>query len=114
MIKEDKLYKIINLSWIIIAFIPIFGGLGLIYAGYRVHENRWIDEGIIYLIPFILLSLTIFNDIVAILILISWIITVVRALMIARPFLSKLEENENEDTTVNKVVEESFSRKIDF
>lgn len=95
MNKNDTLWKILNLFWIPITFIPFFNGLGFIYAGWRVKQTRWIDEGIIYMIPFILLSFTIFDEIIVYIGIILLLIGIIRALMIAKPFLEKLEESDN-------------------
>lgn len=94
MNQNDNLYKILNLFWIAITFIPFFNGLGFIYAGWRVNETKWIDEGIIYMIPFIFLSFAIFNETIVYLAILLLIIGVIRAFMIAKPFLNKLEEKE--------------------
>lgn len=101
MNQNDTLWKILNLFWIPITFIPFFNGLGFIYAGWRANKTKWIDEGIIYMIPFIFLSFTIFNDIVLYMTILSLIIGIIRAFMIAKPFLAKLEEKNNKNTNNN-------------
>ena len=107
MNQNDNLYKILNLFWIAITFIPFFNGLGFIYAGWRVNETKWIDEGIIYMIPFICLSFTIFNETIVYLAILLLIIGVIRAFMIAKPFLKKLEEKE-----VNKNIEQNLNSNV--
>lgn len=94
MNQNDNLFKILNLFWIAITFIPFFNGLGFIYAGWRVNETKWIDEGIIYMIPFIFLTFAILNETIIYLAILLLIIGVIRAFMIAKPFLKKLEEKE--------------------
>lgn len=106
MDKNGKLYKIINLLWILVAFTPFFGGLGIIYAGWRVKKTRWIDEGIIYMIPFILLTLAIFNDTVVYLVIIVWILTIIRSLMIAKTFLKEIEEKDKDNTNPIKNIQQ--------
>ncbi|HII08446.1 MAG TPA: hypothetical protein HA355_02525 [Methanosphaera sp.] len=98
MNQNDTVWKILNLFWIPITFIPFFNGLGFIYAGWRVNETKWIDEGIIYMIPFIFLSFTIFNDIVLYMAILSLIVGIIRAYMIVKPFLEKLKEKNNKNT----------------
>ena len=98
MNQNDTVWKILNLFWIPITFIPFFNGLGFIYAGWRVNETKWIDEGIIYMIPFIFLSFTIFNDIVLYMAILSLIVGIIRAYMIVKPFLEKLKEKNNKYT----------------
>lgn len=98
MNQNDTVWKILNLFWIPITFIPFFNGLGFIYAGWRVNETKWIDEGIIYMIPFIFLSFTIFNDIVLYMAILSLIVGIIRAYMIVKPFLKKLKEKNNKNT----------------
>ena len=95
MNQNYTFWKIINLFWILLTLIPFFNGLGFIYAGWRVNETKWIDEGIIYMIPFIFLSFTIMNDPIIYLELLLFIICIIRALMIIKPFLIKLEEQEH-------------------
>lgn len=107
MNQNDNFLKIINLFWIIITFIPFFNGLGFIYAGWRVNETKWIDEGIIYMIPFIFLSFTILNETIVYLAFLLLIIGIIRAFMIVKPFLKKLEEkdhNNNLNSTQNNNV----------
>ncbi|HIH34954.1 MAG TPA: hypothetical protein HA255_00740 [Methanosphaera sp.] len=98
MNQNDTVWKILNLFWIPITFIPFFNGLGFIYAGWRVNETKWIDEGIIYMIPFIFLSFTIFNDIVLYMAILSLIVGIIRAYMIVKPFLEKLKEKNDKNT----------------
>jgi len=92
MKQNFSFWKIINLFWILLIFIPFFNGLGFIYAGWRVNETKWIDEGIFYMIPFIFLSFTIINNIIIYSALLLLIIGIIRAFMIVQPFLKKLEE----------------------
>lgn len=92
MNQNFSFWKIINLFWILLTFIPFFNGLGFIYAGWRVNETKWIDEGIFYMIPFIFLSFTIINNIIIYSALLLLIIGIIRAFMIVKPFLKKLEE----------------------
>ena len=106
MDKNDKFYKLINLLLILVAFTPLFGGLGIIYAGWHMKKTRWIDEGIIYMIPFILLTLAIFNDTVLYLIIIAWILTSIRSLMIAKTFLKELEEKDKDNTNPIKNIQQ--------
>jgi len=92
MKQNFSFWKIINLFWILLIFIPFFNGLGFIYAGWRVNETKWIDEGIFYMIPFIFLSFTIINNIIIYSALLLLIIGIIRAFMIVQPFLKKIEE----------------------
>ncbi|MBE6486087.1 MAG: helix-hairpin-helix domain-containing protein [Methanosphaera stadtmanae] len=92
MKQNFSFWKIINLFWILLIFIPFFNGLGFIYAGWRVNETKWIDEGIFYMIPFIFLSFTVINNIIIYSALLLLIIGIIRAFMIVQPFLKKLEE----------------------
>lgn len=101
MDRNDKAWKILNLFWIPVTFVPFFNGLGFIYVGWRVNETKWIDEGIIYMIPFIFLSFTIFNDVILYAALLSLIVGIIRAFMISKPFLEKLEEKNNGNINEN-------------
>lgn len=84
--------SIVNYIWLVIVVIPFFGGLGFIYAGWRVDEPRWMDEGIIYMIPFILLSFTIFDMIIVYLGIILWILCMLRAAIIFKRYREKLSD----------------------
>ncbi|RAP51272.1 MAG: hypothetical protein BZ138_05555 [Methanosphaera sp. rholeuAM270] len=95
MKKSGVFYKVLNMFWIILVFIPLFNGLGFIYAGYRVKETRWVDEGIVYMIPFILISFTIYNYIVLYMIFLSWFVGIIRSFMIVEAFNEKLEDLNN-------------------
>lgn len=102
MNKNGTLYKALNMFWIILVIIPFLNGLGFIYAGWRVKETKWVDEGILYMVPFILLSFTIYNDLVVYAAIILWFVGIIRAVLISKTFLNKLNssfQNNQQDSS---------------
>lgn len=51
---DEKIDGIINSLWVLISFIPLFNGLGLIYKGKTAPNKTWYLEGILYEIPWII------------------------------------------------------------
>lgn len=94
MDDNSIIMKIFNYSWFAIALMPMFGGLGFIFAGWRVNYTRWMDEGIIYMIPFILISIAVLNTYVVYLAIILWFVGIIRAIMILRPYKEKLTQKQ--------------------
>lgn len=118
MEKNSTLYKIINLFWVPIAWIPFFGGMGIIYAGIRVKHTRWIDEGILYMIPFIMLTFVVFGSTIPTYLgIFVCLITIIRSVMMIKPFLNKLEQINNENNTQryseeNQIPQNQYQQKI--
>ncbi len=107
MDKNTSIYKIINLFWVPIAWTPFFGGMAIIYAGYRVKQTKWIDEGIIYMIPFMMLTFIVFGiTIPAYLGVIVCFVTIIRSIMLIKPFLKKLEEMNNQTDNTYQIQKE--------
>ena len=51
---DEKIDGIINSLWVLISFIPLFNGLGLVYKGKTAPNKTWYLEGILYEIPWII------------------------------------------------------------
>ena len=51
---DEKIDSIINSLWVLISFIPLFNGLGLVYKGKTAPNKTWYLEGILYEIPWII------------------------------------------------------------
>lgn len=51
---EEKINSIIDSLWVLISFIPIFNGFGLIYKGKSNPNKSLLTEGIVYEIPWAL------------------------------------------------------------
>lgn len=51
---EEKIDSIIDSLWVLIAFIPVFNGFGLVYKGKTEPNKSLLTEGIIYEIPWAL------------------------------------------------------------
>ena len=47
--KQGLKWKIRNSLWIIWSFIPLFNGIGMLYAGLKVKVYKWSGYGLIYL-----------------------------------------------------------------
>lgn len=87
---NKKFIRILAYLWILVVFIPFFNGLGFIIAGYTVNHKRWVDEGIIYMIPFIFMSFGILNDYIIYLFFILWVVEIIRMIMILNPYRDRL------------------------
>lgn len=93
MDEESLSWKIFHSLWILISFLPFFGGLAFIWIGLRVNEQKWKIEGIIYLIPFFFML--IYNKDIETIILIPifvWIFCIIRAFIVSGEYLRKLKE----------------------
>ncbi|MBE6047743.1 MAG: helix-hairpin-helix domain-containing protein [Clostridium sp.] len=103
---NNILLKIFNYSGLIFVLFPYTGCLTFMFMGWRVNETKWVDEGLIYSIPFLLLSFQIFNDIVVDLAVVFWIVAIVRLIFIFRSYSKKLNEkleiNESINHSINK------------
>lgn len=97
MDDDGIVLKIFNYLWVPVSFLPFFGGLAFIFAGWRVKYTRWIDEGIVYMIPFIFLTLKVLNDFVLALILIVWAWTIIRGVLLIKPYARKLNGMKKDD-----------------
>ena len=51
---EDKIASIVDSLWVLISFIPVFNGFGLIYKGKTNPNKSLLTEGIVYEIPWAL------------------------------------------------------------
>lgn len=102
--------KIFNYSWLIIVLIPFFNGIGFIFAGWRVDETKWMDEGIFYMIPFILFSIAVYNTYIVYFGIILWIIAIIRAALIIRPYTEKLNKKQEmqQHTDNNEIFETNY------
>lgn len=49
-----KIDDVIDSLWVLISFIPLFNGVGLIYKGKTTPKKSWYMEGILYEIPWII------------------------------------------------------------
>ena len=96
MDDNNLIMKCFNYIWIIIVLIPFFNGIGFIFAGWRINETKLMDEGIIYMIPFILISLSYLDMNLIYLEIILWIIGIVRAALLLKTYTKKLQEKQNE------------------
>ena len=50
----EKVEDVVDSLWVLISFIPILNGVGLIYKGKTTPKKSWITEGILYTVPWIL------------------------------------------------------------
>ena len=96
--------------WILVVFIPFFNGLGFIIAGYTVNHKRWVDEGIIYMIPFIFMSFGILNDYIIYLFFILWVVEIIRMIMILKTYRDKLNTILDNNNTEKPVVSRGILR----
>lgn len=45
--------RIVRSWWVLISFIILINGFGLIYIGFKTNNRKWVLEGAIYEIPWI-------------------------------------------------------------
>ena len=104
--EDSASWKIVHSLWILISLVPLFNGLGFIWIGSRVDEKKWLYEGLIYEIPFMLILLFFqINYNLYILFfwiaLLSWIISIFRSFYVRNEFLNYLKainaSNSSED-----------------
>ncbi|MBQ2962739.1 hypothetical protein [Methanobrevibacter sp.] len=51
---EEKINDVVDSLWVMISFIPILNGVGLIYKGKTTPNKSWFTEGLVYELPWIL------------------------------------------------------------
>lgn len=114
--KESTFKRIINNLWILVAFIPLVNGMGIVYVGAKTSNRQWIEEGLIYEIPGILMFLTlgiinptnyslgmILGPVILLLVLVSIVISIIRSVMIRSKY-KRMRENEKYRKSTNKLV----------
>lgn len=103
---EEKIDSIIDSLWVLISFIPVFNGFGLIYKGKTDPNKSLLTEGIVYEIPWALgiLSLAVppLRFISFKLAIVFYFASVIRSVMVA---------NEPKPLYANK---ELYSKEADF
>lgn len=115
--KVSTFERIINNLWILVAFIPFVNGMGIVYVGAKTSNRRLIEEGLIYEIPWMLLFLTygIINPaksptsgtgivaVIALLVLASIVISIIRSVLISPKYERMLEQKKYRKSS-NKLV----------
>ncbi len=114
---SNRNWRLINSLWIILTFTILLNWVAFLYTGINVRQRKWILSGIIYALPLTLLVLflSIANDLavglIAILMLITSVISIIHAFMIRSEYLIRLEakqeiNNANRDNLKRKLKEE--------
>ncbi len=103
---EEKIGSIVDSLWVLISFIPVFNGFGLIYKGKTDPNKSLLTEGIVYEIPWALgiLSLAVppLRFISFKLAIVFYFVSVIRSVMVA---------NEPKPLYANK---ELYSKEAEF
>ena len=94
----NKNWRLINSLWILITLIPYIYWMAFIYIGFTTKYRKWKLYGVIYLIPFLLATITfnyangstIYNIFMGIWI-ISWFVSIVHAFLLRKEYLIRLE-----------------------
>lgn len=98
-LTKDKNETIRSSLWIIASFIIFFNGLGFIYIGSKTRNEKWIREGCIYELPWFLLILEaglVNNSLgayIAVIGLISVLISIIRSVMVNPEYQEALNNN---------------------
>ncbi len=96
MDNNDIVWNIFHSLWILISFFLFFNGIGFILIGLRVNEKKWIYEGILYEVPFIVGLLVTSNEtlltIITYILLITWLISIIRSFMLRKEYLNRLRQ----------------------
>ena len=80
-IPRNEGNKLFNSLWVLISFIPFISGFGIIYAGKKTSNNRWIAEGVLCEMPVIFGLLSNSSALTFGLVFLSIIVSFVRSLM---------------------------------
>lgn len=98
-------WKITHLWWIIISFIFLINGFGLLYAGFNADERLWKMEGTIYEIIVLLFILSVgiqansnLSSFITGIYLLSWIISIIRSFMIRNQYLEKIRRDKYQNS----------------
>ena len=59
--KRSLFDKIKTSLWMLLSFVPLINGSGFIYIGHKMSKTRWILEGVVYELPWIVGILNFFN-----------------------------------------------------
>lgn len=117
--KASTFKRIINNLWILVSFIPLVNGMGIIYVGAKTSNRSVIKEGLVFEIPWVLLFFASgivnlnksFSDksffgiagIISLFIVISIILSIIKSNLIAPKYERLLEEGKCRKS-INKVV----------
>ena len=96
MKKRSLINRIKSHLWIIISIIPYLNGIGFVYIGSKTSINKWIIEGCIYEIPWIILIILypiqpLISVIFIILGIISIILSLIRSIKVNSKYQSILD-----------------------
>lgn len=107
-IKMDEntfIWKITHLWWILISFIFLFNGFGLLYAGFKTDVSLWKIEGTIYELMVLLFIIAVgiqpdssFSSFITGIYLLSWIISIIRSFMIRNQYLEKIRHDKYQNS----------------
>ncbi len=104
MSYDDIKSRIINSHWVIFNILIGYNGFSLIYAGLKSNTPRWIYEGLICEIPFIIYAILRsmetppFSNIMVLLKMfeiLSVFVTLFISLLIRKKYLEKIEQKNN-------------------
>ena len=124
----EKVEDIVDSLWVLISFIPILNGVGLLYKGKTTPKKSWITEGIIYTIPWVLGFITWgiqpVRSVAFEVAIVFYFVSIIRSVMVATepkpiylnrdPFSKEAEFREKTEQKVeeNKDNEEKFNVNI--
>ena len=101
---NEKLWEILNSLWILPSIVVFINGIGLIYAGLRVHKRQWYIEGIIYEIPYLIFQY-VFDDVytndslnltIRALCFLAISLSLIRSIMIRKTYLKMLKSQKHQ------------------
>lgn len=105
MDENSFMWKIRHLWWILISFIFLVNGLGLIYAGFQADERLWKIEGTIYelIVAIFITAVGIpltsnLTSFITGLYLLSWIMSIIRSFIIRNQYLEKIRHNKYQNS----------------
>lgn len=105
MDENTAIWKITHLWWILISFIFLFNGFGLLYAGFKTDERLWKIEGTIYEVIVLLFIIAVsiqpnssLSSFITGIYLLSWIISIIRSFVIRNQYLEKIRHDKYQNS----------------
>lgn len=101
--------KITSSLWVLVSFVPLFNGLGLVYVGNKHANTNWFIEGVLYEVPYVLGIITIPNFALSTVFFtlgsLTSFISIIRSIMIDFTLQKQLDQS--------NIIEKSFEEKVD-
>lgn len=101
-------WKIVNSLWVLVSFIFLLNGIGIIYAGKKANNSTWFKIGLIFeAIPVLLFLLAVvdpnspYGITLTSIYLLTWVLSIIYSFFILPKFLDSIKFNKNVNNIQN-------------